>query len=599
MLAIQSLRVLCDRVQTQIGASSLFPKHPTIKVEAEETVCPCGGVLKVQKTRIREKIVTLQIGQFELYEIVKYCPVCQKVFMYDDVRNLVPEFCNFGYDIIEYVGRALFLEHRTIQQIMTELKKKNVTISDREIAFLGRKFIFYLVQAQKDKSPEIKQLLLVLGGYILHFDATCNGKSPHLLCAIAETVDLVLGSVKVPSESTEAVVDFLTKIKKLYGTPLAGVSDMLKANLAAFEIVFPGIKHFICHFHFLRDIGKDMMEYDYATLREGLKRYGTQTRLREISKKLKEAIHPGDIKLLDTLDNDSLTALSKLPKHLAAHVLTEWVRDFESELHGYGFPFDKSYLVLFQRMREAYQFLRGISLDVEEFAELKIFLSNVVGDPELQYAVSLLEKKSVDFDLLRNAMRIAPPEGKEGLNDDGEESDMITIKKAVTEFVGRDEIKNNTDISYQKMLKQIKKYWDKLFADPIDVTLLSGEKIKIYPQRTNNLLERFFRDMNRGSRKRSGCKSLGRILQTMLAETPIVKNLNNPKYVEIILNGKLSLAARFVELDAAQVRNDIRNSQHQEEKLPVAIKKLIKVEGLPRQILGSKNKPRENNVIAA
>ena len=71
---------------------------------------------------------------------------------------------------------------------------------------------------------------------------------------------------------------------------------MLRANLAAFEIVFPGIQHFVCHFHFLRDIGKDLMEYDYAMLRDGLKRYGTQTRLKEISKKLREAVHPDDTK---------------------------------------------------------------------------------------------------------------------------------------------------------------------------------------------------------------------------------------------------------------------------------------------------------------
>ena len=116
-------------------------------------------------------------------------------------------------------------------------------------------------------------------------------------------------------------------------------------------------------------------------------------------------------------------------------------------------------------------------------------------DPELQHSVSLLQKKGADFNLLREAMRIALPEGKYGLNDDGEESDMATIKKTVSKFVERDEIKNSADISYQKMYKQIKKYWDKLFADPIDVILPSGEKIKIYPQRTNNLLERFFRDL--------------------------------------------------------------------------------------------------------
>ena len=85
-------------------------------------------------------------------------------------------------------------------------------------------------------------------------------------------------------------------------------------------------------------------------------------------------------------------------------------------------------------------------------------------------------------------MRIALPDGKDGLNDDGDDSDdMATIEKAVSKFVEREDIKNSTDLSYQKMYNQIKKYWKKLFADAIIVTLPNGEKVRIYVQKTNNL----------------------------------------------------------------------------------------------------------------
>ncbi|MCP4651567.1 MAG: hypothetical protein GY853_16005, partial [PVC group bacterium] len=71
-----------------------------------------------------------------------------------------------------------------------------------------------------------------------------------------------------------------------------------------------------------------------------------------------------------------------------------------------------------------------------------------------------------------------------GLNDEGDK-DIRTIKKEVTQFKQSKKIvqlaEKNKD--YQKMLKQIDKYWDKLFADSIEVETPHG-KIHIQPQRT-------------------------------------------------------------------------------------------------------------------
>jgi len=40
-------------------------------------------------------------------------------------------------------------------------------------------------------------------------------------------------------------------------------------------------------------------------------------------------------------------------------------------------------------------------------------------------------------------------------------------------------------------------------------------------------MERFFRDLKRGNRKRSGTMSLNKELRFLLADTPLVKNLDN------------------------------------------------------------------------
>ena len=126
------------------------------------------------------------------------------------------------------------------------------------------------------------------------------------------------------------------------------------------------------------------------------------------------------------------------------------------------------------------------------------------------------------------------------------------------------------------MVKQIDKYWDKLFADPIMVTTANGEQILILPQRTNNILERFFRDLKRMYRSKSGTQSLSRVIKAMLADTPLVKNLSNPEYVEIILNGHDTLEDRFAEIDKELVREQMKKAKgegHMSPKMKKVLRK--------------------------
>jgi len=103
------------------------------------------------------------------------------------------------------------------------------------------------------------------GGYILHLDGTGEGGGPMLMSSLDSLSEIVLGNVKVPSEKTEQIVPFLEEIKRRFGVPLAVVHDMGRGILAAVQRVFPGVPDFVCHFHFLRDVGKDLLEADYCS----------------------------------------------------------------------------------------------------------------------------------------------------------------------------------------------------------------------------------------------------------------------------------------------------------------------------------------------
>ena len=47
----------------------------------------------------------------------------------------------------------------------------------------------------------------------------------------------------------------------------------------------------------------------------------------------------------------------------------------------------------------------------------------------------------------------------------------------------------------------------------------------------------------------------------MLADTPLVRNLSNPQYMEIILNGHNTLEDRFAEIDETLVRQEMKKSE--------------------------------------
>ena len=221
--------------------------------------------------------------------------------------------------------------------------------------------------------------------------------------------------------------------------------------------------------------------------------------------------------------------------------------------------------------------------DNRSIIDLKQLIGEILADGELKCAVDSLSKKALVFDKLREALRIAMPEGTSGLNDDGDESDIKSIEKEVAgfkEWLVSDESQRTT---YLKMIEQIDKYWEKLFADPLIINTQEG-LVTIAPQRTNNILERFFRGEKRRSRKKSGTASLSKTLKTILADTPLVRNLENEEYQKIILNGCSSLAERFSQIDDKIVRDQLKRSNKDCDKIPSEVKKVISEPNFPDKI---------------
>ena len=69
----------------------------------------------------------------------------------------------------------------------------------------------------------------------------------------------------------------------------------------------------------------------------------------------------------------------------------------------------------------------------------------------------------------------------------------------------------------------------------------------------------------------------------MLADTPLVKNLDNPEYLKILLNGKASLEKLFAGLSAMPLVSAAESRANTDRILP-GFQKLIKLPSLPDQV---------------
>jgi len=579
-----------------MSAVRLFPVPPRIDFRPPHTHCPvCQEPLKIQKTHAR-RVNTLQVGAFDAVEVVLICPACTQSYRSEELSRLAPSGARFGYDVLVYVGQALFLRYRNEEEVVAELAERNIRISPSEVSLLGRKFIIHLALAHERCSPRMHEAMQRRGGYILHLDATCEGGSPMLMSSMDSISEIVLGNVKLPSEAEELIVPFLERFKEAFGSPLALVHDMGSGILRAVARVFPNIADFICHFHFLRDIGKDLLGEDYDLIRQRLRKHEILAKLRSQAKAFKRRIEPSVLDRLadsipDRLPSDTDLALFPL---VSAYSLILWTLEGKTQGEGYGFPFDQPHLSFAKRIQRLYgqmNQIREMKLPGEFRNNMPYFdllngLNVIIDDRHLWLAVEKIEGNILIFERLRQALRIAPKDGGRGLNDEGSDDNIRSIEQRVKAFrawlTTRHDYPRNQKAG--NMIAQLDKYWAKLFADPITVQIPSGP-IAIQPQRTNNLLEQFFRHLKRAHRRRTGNASSSRMLRTILAETPLVKNLQNPAYLPVFLNGHAAIEDVFAETDIATVRKELRKTHLDLDQIPAKIKHLIAITDYPEKLL--------------
>jgi len=583
---VEKLTEMTQKCTDALLAKNLFPTPPTITFDPRQE----DNVLKdcsVEKSASKT-VYTLHQGVFNARNIM--VSTDNGSVGSQKLLSLVAPCCKYGYDVIDAIGRMTYNEHKQASEIKLWLASKNIDISESEIDVLKNKYIVYLSIIHEESTSNIVKMINNNGGYILHLDGMGSKGGERLMTGIDSLSNIVLNNAKIGSENSEEIIPFLNVIDERYGKPLCIVQDMGQGIMNAVKDVFNEIPIYICHFHFLRDIGKDLLKPNYDTITKRLTHFGFLTKLRAVRTALKDSVeqNPNAIeKFHDSIvDNKKIKNGGHKVLTVMLYTLLEWILCWDDESAGYGFPFDRPKYDLAVRLSEAWVNLcdfpeKIITKDPilkKHYDRVKAIIAEIVNDKELQDAVKNIVPEIVVFDKLRDAMRIAPKSGSNGLNDNNDSVEIKNIESSVTQFIHGPEVLSefSTESRKQKFLCQMKKYWSQLFSDPITV-MVDGQKRQITPQRTNNIMERFFRDLSRGSNRKSGCDNIGRMLDAMVPDMPLFRNFQNKNYLDVTVGSK-SLPQMFSEIDPMLVREKMNKLNVNPEKINNKIKKCLEAD---------------------
>jgi hypothetical protein len=573
---ISLIYVYRQQIQTYNNPLNFFEEIPTIDFMPEEEFCPkCGKELKTYKTAKR-KIHTIGMGTFIAREIQLKCREHAELgaFRCQDLTRIVPPGSNFAYDVMVEAGQLRFLKYRQIKEIQAIFQEKyGIFISESEIELLVYKFILYLSAVHQDSADLIKAYIENRGGYILHIDSTCKDDSPKLASSIDELSGFVLHSVKLRTENQAEMTQFLMQIQASYGSPLAVISDMGKGIVAAVQTVFGDVAHYICHFHFVKAVGKSLFGTEDHQIYSQLKKVGIKSKLNKLRRGLEKEIDGLSVeKIEEYLQNPQILQDNEQGTEILSYCLILWLLDYSSEGDGYGFPFDQSYLRFYERLRKADDFIDEVLkfyLPLNDnhkiWCKLRNLIQKITKDDRLSVIANAYGIKLDVFENLREALGAAPTGKSEGLANTGiteSESELENIRTAVTDFCKnlKEQIKTtkNEDISksFDKLQQKLEKYWDKLFSDPIEIEI-DGNPRTIFIHRTNNLIEQHFRRLNYGWRRVHGNSSVKKDLISIPEALPLVMNLKNKAYLKLIFDDEFRIAQKFSEIDVGIIRKKL------------------------------------------
>ena len=370
----------------------------------------CHKKLKAYKTEERH-IISIDLGSFTAVHRLMRGRKCSRIFRSDDLDNKIKPYCTYANDIMVDAAMKRFLDGRSCSEISS-----GMGISEGQARNLSKMALDIMQTIHEEGLPMLRS---AIGSYILQIDGTTDSEFAMIVVVRDAESGFTLHAERCFSESEDNIVMVLEKIRERFGIPSGSISDMRSGILNAASKVFPGMPVRICLMHFLRDLGKDIMNDLHTDLGIAINKAGIKRKLKKI--------------------------LRAMPGYDSRYILER-----ESGSSGYGFPFSLRHFNFYNACVNAGRELAEIKAVatgresrsiLEECMEL---VSRVTENIEISRMANKLGKMNALFQALRKAFHVP---------DRGDLSSSMDDNNRGKDNINRDSMSHETSSIFIDQLK--------------------------------------------------------------------------------------------------------------------------------------------------
>ena len=543
-----------------------------VRADPPEMYCiKCGAKYIVIKTTHHE-IVDNTLNTVNGWWPVSGCPNgCimdgkhERTVHLDKHKNLAKANHRFSYALEARVGMLRYMEHKQLCEIREMLADEGKIMSESSISRYSREFVDDIEKLHALHLPKFKEVFAGRGGYLMQFDSTCEKGSGSLFHVVEGMSKLILGAWRQSTENAEEMIPHVLYLTETIGAPRSIMKDLSKqGRLVAAVVVkaYPdaNIIIFACHYHFNKDIGKDILKAQHNALKECIR--GIKATLgryiRETCEIVGDDADSIEKEANEWINNPGAVTISSESEGAAiVRYLMQWILDSVEDGDGGQFPFELPYLLFYDRVVRMSKISELLSKGIGNarrsptcrlLKRLNKVTSALAEDSKAANIAEKLRAKNELFLKLRAIMRL---ENGEDLDEacptvdkykeycDNIKDEFEAYLDDLRKMLASSKVSSDVKKAARVIIQHAKKYGDELWGHVIPVADEEGNISYIVADRTNDICEQIFAFQKTSERRNSGRKNLGWELEKRPAAVSLIINLESSLYLDIVCGGSI------------------------------------------------------------